>query len=330
MALTGEEPQWPGNGIIAILGAGSLGQLWAGHLPAGKVAFVPRRGSTAGPVAESLDYRLRQFNGPVLSVTVPWLTAATDKPTLLLVTTKAGDTLDALESWLPDLPPDIPIVLFQNGMGSQQAVAEHWPHRPVLAASTTEGANRPEPGYTVHAGRGTTWVGALTDSAKPLLDPVVEALATSGLTVYPEANIHQRLWDKLVINAGINAFTAILNCHNGDILGNRFYLEHIDGLCTEIAAVLKAEGCQPLAAADIRERIEAVARSTATNTSSMLGDRQRGRTTEIDSINGYVARRGRAHGIEVPVNQMLTERVQQLSAEAKAGIPTNQTKPGAS
>lgn len=313
-----ENQPLPGNGVIAILGAGSLGQLWAGYLPAGKVAFLPRKGSDA-PDRDSLNYRLERVDGSALSVNVPWLSSPIEQPSLLLVTTKAGDTLRALESRLPDVPSGTPLVLFQNGMGSQQAVAERWPRRPILAASTTEGANRPEPGQTVHAGRGETWVGALTDSARPLLDAVVRALASSGLTVHSEANIYQRLWNKLVINAGINAFTAILNCRNGDILNHRFYLEHIDGLCAEIAAVLCAEGCQPLAPNTIRERIETVARHTAQNTSSMLGDRQQGRTTEIEFINGYIAHRGQDHGIEVPVNQMLTERVKQLSAGAKAG-----------
>lgn len=312
MSGHGENHPLPGSGLIAILGAGSLGQLWAGYLPAGKVAFVPHRSSTAVPGVDPLSYRLQRFDGSTRSVTVPWLTSPAEHASLLLVTTKAGDTLGALESRLPHLPPDTPIVLFQNGMGSQQAVAERWPHRPILVASTTEGANRPEPGQTVHAGKGETWVGALSDSARPLLTPVVQALATSGLTLHPEPNIHQRLWDKLVINAGINAFTAILDCRNGSILKHPFYLEHIDDLCTEIAAVLTSEGCQPLTPDTIRERIEAVAQSTAKNTSSMLSDRQQGRTTEIDFINGYIARRGQALGIEVPVNQMLTEQVHHL------------------
>lgn len=313
MGRHGDNHQLPGNGLIAILGAGSLGQLWAGYLPTGTVAFVPRHNETAVPCANSLSYRLQRFDGSARSVTIPWLTSPAGQPSLLLVTTKAGDTLGALESRLPDLPPDTPIVLFQNGMGSQQAVADRWPHRPVLAASTTEGANRPERGQTIHAGKGETWVGALTDRARPLITPVVQALATSGLTVHGETNIHQRLWDKLVVNAGINAFTAILGCCNGDILDHRFYLQHIEPLCVEIAAVLKAEGCQPLAPDTIRERIETVARRTAKNTSSMLSDRQQGRTTEIDFINGYVARRGQALGIDVPVNQMLTEQVRQLT-----------------
>jgi len=313
MSRQGGSRLLPGNDLIAILGAGSLGQLWAGYLPTGKVAFLPRHNATVDADVEALSYRLQRFDGSALPVTVPWLASSADPPSVLLVTTKAGDTLDALQSTLPDLPRHMPVVLFQNGMGSQQAVAAKWPDRPILAASTTEGANRPEPGQTVHAGKGETWVGPLTDQAKPLLLAVVQTLAISGLSIHPDTNIQQRLWDKLVINAGINAFTALLDCRNGEILTHSFYLEHISTLCKEIAEVLAAEGCHPLTPDAIRGRIESVARNTSENTSSMLSDRRQGRTTEIDFINGYIARRGQAHGIDVSVNQMLTQQVHLLT-----------------
>lgn len=302
-----------GDGCIAILGAGSLGQLWAGYLPAGDVVFIPRHDTPANQHAEALAYRLQQSDGSTVNIRVPWLPAREIQPSVLLVTTKAGDTLTVLEDQLPDLPSDTPVVLFQNGMGSQQAVAERWPERPILAASTTEGANRPEPGYTVHAGRGETWVGALTDNASPHLETVVQALRTSGLTIHAEQDIERRLWDKLVVNAGINAFTAILDCPNGVILTEPFYLDHIDELCDEIVGVLRAEGRDSPTPAAIRQRIETVARRTAGNTSSMRSDRQQGRATEIDFINGYICRRGQALGVEVPVNRMLTDRVKDLT-----------------
>ncbi|MEP3561121.1 MAG: 2-dehydropantoate 2-reductase N-terminal domain-containing protein, partial [Marinobacter sp.] len=76
--------------MIAILGAGSLGRLWAAKLPSGQVAFVPRPEQSAAP----LRYRFRPVNGPELPVQIPWLTN-TESPSLLIVTTKAGDTLAA-------------------------------------------------------------------------------------------------------------------------------------------------------------------------------------------------------------------------------------------
>ncbi|MBW0149476.1 ketopantoate reductase family protein [Marinobacter arenosus] len=295
--------------MIAILGAGALGRLWAASLPAHETVFVPRPATSP---SEPLAYTFQRLDGTEHPVSVPWLTAS-DTPGLVLVMTKAGDTREALEAIAAALPSTTPIVLFQNGLGSQQAVAERWPDRPVLAASTTEGANRPSPDRVVHAGAGETWVGALTDVGRAYTAPVVERLSVSGLRIHPENNILGRLWQKLVINAGINPFTAILDCPNGDIVSADFFQTHIDDLCREIAQLMAASGQTASEPADLRARIEAVAHATAGNTSSMRSDMLQGRTTEIDYINGYLVRLGQSLGIPTPVNQMLTERVKQLS-----------------
>lgn len=295
--------------MIGILGAGSLGRLWGAMLPAGGIAFIARPGE---PTGASVDYRFRPFEGPESQVRIPFLQPG-DEPELILVTTKAGDTLDAVAGVINQFAIDTPILLFQNGLGSQQAVAKRWPERPILAASTTEGANRPESGLLVHAGTGDTWVGPMTSPAKATVRKAVTMLATSGLNIHPETDIVQRLWQKLIINAGINPYTAILDCPNGKILDAPLYQNTIDQLCLELSQLMDAAVRIRQTPDALRERIEQVARNTAGNTSSMRADVQRGRQTEIDFINGYVAKLGKELGIETPVNQMLTERVQQLS-----------------
>lgn len=329
------------GGLIAILGAGSLGRLWAALLPSGHCGFLPRLSGgelrrnfslQEVPPETRCEYTLVRSAPPSMApqgfgrdflkaspdsgearihVDLPWLRSA-ENVKLLLATAKAGDTLTALNDWLPHIPKDTPVVLFQNGLGSQQTVAERWPDRPVLAASTTEGANRPSQDVLVHAGAGDTWVGALTASATEYITGVVQQLAETSLRVHAEDNILQRLWQKLVVNAGINPFTALLNCPNGDILNSQFYQQNIDGLCSEISVLLQAETSEAVAAEVLRERIETVARNTASNTSSMRADVTAGRKTEIDFINGYLVQCGKRHGVATPVNQMLTERVQTL------------------
>lgn len=296
--------------MIGILGAGSLGRLWAALLPQDRVALLPR--PDADPGAPPLSYAFESIQGSQRQITLRWLESGDDL-TLLLVTTKAGDTLTALQHWLPRIPESVPVVLFQNGLGSQQAVADTWPQRPILAASTTEGANRPEANRVVHAGVGETWVGALTAPARPEVAGVVSQLSETGLALHAENRILVRLWKKLVVNAGINPFTAILDCPNGDILTNDFFLGNIDPLCREIAQLMAAEGVDAPTPGELRLRIETVARNTARNTSSMRSDILNGRATEIDFINGYLVQLGRRLDIPTPVNQMLTDKVKQLS-----------------
>jgi len=296
--------------MIGILGAGSLGRLWGAMLPYGRGAFIARPGE---PTGTGVSYRFRPFEGPESVIRIPFL-KADDTPELILVTTKAGDTFDAIAGVIDQFAIDCPILLFQNGLGSQQTVAARWPERPILAASTTEGANRPEPGLLVHAGTGDTWVGPMTEPARAAVSKTLDMLAATGLTVYSEPDILQRLWQKLIINAGINPYTAILDCPNGEILTASLYQDTIDDLCQELSELMGAAGQNQETPDSLRQRIEQVARNTAGNTSSMRADVLRGRRTEIDFINGYLAKLGKQLGIKTPVNQMLTERVQLLSS----------------
>lgn len=315
----------PGNGLVAILGAGSLGRLWGALLPAGTTAFITRQ---HGPEKHNSDisYRFQDGHGRQYPVTVPLLDCRTEHPDALIVTTKAGDTLSALDATLPNLEQTVPVVLFQNGMGCQQAVAERWPDRPIMAASTTEGANRPDTTTTVHAGQGETWIGALTHNASPLVTSVVNQLEASGLVIHEEPEILERLWAKLIINAGINPYTAILDCANGDILDAPLFRDTIWQLCLELADVMHHEGLPPRSPEDILSQIEAVARKTSRNTSSMCSDMRRGKPTEIDYINGYIVSQARVHDLLVPVNQMLTEQVKLRTATQQKPQPNH---PGA-
>ena len=299
----------PEGGGIAILGAGALGRLWAACLPPAASGFVPRNPSALSSFR--LHYHFRDSEDREHAVTRPWLTTLSDV-SLLLVTTKAGDTLEALGQVIERIPESCPVVLFQNGLGSQQAVAARWPARPILAASTTEAANRPVSDQVVHAARGHTWIGALTEPATGLVTGIIRQLSPSGLDVRGEDRILERLWGKLAINAGINPFTALLDCPNGKILESPLFLDSINALCEELANLITAEGLPPHSPRELRDDIERVARNTAANTSSMRGDVQNGRVTEIDYINGYVASRSRELGLDAPVNQMLTDRVKEL------------------
>jgi 2-dehydropantoate 2-reductase len=59
--------------------------------------------------------------------------------------------------------------------------------------------------------------------------------------------------------------------------------------------------------------VEEVAMATAANHSSMLQDVDRGRRTEIDSINGEIVRIGSEVGLDVRMNGMLVSLVSAMT-----------------
>jgi 2-dehydropantoate 2-reductase len=66
---------------------------------------------------------------------------------------------------------------------------------------------------------------------------------------------------------------------------------------------------------DIVERTLAVAERTATNRSSMRQDVERGRSTEIESLNGELARRASDHGVDAPVNETLADLIRLTTSD---------------
>ena len=57
---------------------------------------------------------------------------------------------------------------------------------------------------------------------------------------------------------------------------------------------------------DMINKTKTVIKLTSDNKSSMLQDIERGRPTEIDSINGAIVNVGKKYGVEAPINDSLT------------------------
>jgi len=78
-------------------------------------------------------------------------------------------------------------------------------------------------------------------------------------------------------------------------------------------AVVSARGVR-LVIDDPEERVLTVCRGTAPNINSMFQDILAGRRTEIDFINGAVAREADKAGIPAPVNRALARLIRALEA----------------
>lgn len=148
-----------------------------------------------------------------------------------------------------------------------------------------------------HAGNGVTYLPA---AAAEWLDLFQKA----GLPVVASANIEGVIWGKLIINAGINPLSALLNQPNGFLADDPAARATMIAAAREAAAVARALGID-LPYDDPAAAVVEVARQTAENISSMLQDVRRGAATEIDAITGAVIRLGAAVGVATPVNQNL-------------------------
>jgi 2-dehydropantoate 2-reductase len=313
---------------VLVFGAGSLGSLVGGLLAtAHDVTLVGR-----DPHVETVRTDGLRVSGVESLETRP--AATTDgsdaSADLAVVTVKAHDTETAARTLATGDPGAV--CSLQNGMGNEDVLATHL-DAPVLAGATTLGARLRAPGHVEWLGRGTVTVGPWrpADDAATA-ERVAEAFAAAGLDADATTDARSLLWEKLAVNAAINATTALARVPNGALsdgpareiareaareVAEPPLSDLAETAAVEAAEVARADGAS-LSAAEARRDVETVARATARNRSSMHADVARGRRTEIDAINGYVVERAAALDRAVPANRTLAALIR--GWEAGAGV----------
>jgi 2-dehydropantoate 2-reductase len=300
---------------VLVVGPGALGSLFAARLAlAGRaVTLLDHRADRAARLAASgLELSGPGDDAP-RAARVGCVTDASGlDPRLVFLCVKVGATRAALEALQP-LAGAPPVVVFQNGLARPEAVAEALgdPSR-VVGALTSEGATLLGEGCVRHAGRGTTRVGALVEGGDAAAALAQAWLSGAGFAVEEVEDVVRAGWEKLQVNAAINALTGLLQVPNGELLQGaaRGVAQAAAEEVGQVAAAKGVAGDWGPAAA--RARWEAVSRATTLNISSTLQDLRLGRKTEVRAINGAVATAARELGLEAPVNALLAQLVEAL------------------
>ena len=116
---------------------------------------------------------------------------------------------------------------------------------------------------------------------------------------------------KMTLNCAYNAISALTRAQYGHMVQFAPVRNLMERAVAETLAVARADGV-PLAEQAMVEAAYRLADKMPAATSSTAQDIARGRPTEIDSLNGYVVRRGAALGIATPVSEMLVTLVKLL------------------
>nr|WP_328730902.1 2-dehydropantoate 2-reductase [Halomonas azerica] len=228
---------------------------------------------------------------------------ALSPPDFVHITTKAMTAEAALESLVESLPANLPsttpLVLWQNGFLAQPRITQAWAG-PVLCASTTQGAYLTGDDGVVHAGRGPTFVGDLNNQHGALANVLAQQLTQAGFETTAVGDIHQRLWQKLAVNAAINPLVALHGIRNGE-LSSSPYCGQVDAVIKEVAAIMQTQGIQPPGGgqgeAGWLRLVWQVVENTASNKASMLQDLEARRPTERGAILGPLIESAVQHGL---------------------------------
>ncbi len=275
---------------IYILGSGAMGCLWASYFPSQyTLHFIQRHPSEDQFQFQVLPYATQHT---VMCHKACDLNTPIER---LILATKAYDALPAMESIAHLLSADTQVILLQNGLGSQQAIAQAFPHVALFACSSTEGAYKQNASTLVHAGKGHNLIGPMNNNATQAL------LATWLPSNHYEwrDDINPVLWRKFMINCAINPLTVLYQCQNGVLLQETRYLSHMQRICEELDLLSAAQHFEVEAAFNAAKN---VCELTAQNYSSMLQDHKKGNRTEIDYMTGYLLQLAHEFNIPCPAN----------------------------
>ena len=182
----------------------------------------------------------------------------------------------------------------------------------------------PEPGLVAHHGRGDLVIGPI--DARAARDPalaarlqaLVDLFATAQVPVRISADVMAELWSKLMVNCAYNAISGIAQAPYGHLAALDEVRALQETVVREVVALAEAEGVNlPLAPA--LEAMRKIAPAMPAQLSSTAQDMARGKPSEIDHLNGFVARRGAALGVATPANQALYALVRLIESERGRG-----------
>ncbi len=292
-----------------IMGAGAMGGLFGALLTRSgeDVWLVTKRKEHFEKISESGITLEEKGISYQIDVKITLDAGSIGKADLVLYFVKTYQTEKAVSDSLTLEKDDTVFLSLQNGIGNDDVICNKIDRKKVLLGITNHGATLLGPGHVRHAGWGETYIGELDGRITERANQVARMFKKAGIETAVSDRIYDLIWEKLFINVGINALTALTGFKNGELLDHPETVEMMESLVSEAIEVAKAKGIK--IHGDPIEKVKKVAEATRENRSSMGQDFDYHRQTEIDSINGAIVKEAKALGIDVPYNRAITNLV---------------------
>ena len=230
-----------------------------------------------------------------------------------IVATKAMHTEGAIAATAHAFA-DGAVATVQNGVGNEEVVAEHVAR--VIRGTTFPAGKILEPGVVQWDVKGDTTLGPF--EPKPAHTNEIERLADActrgGMPTAAVADARPAQWRKVIFNASTNPVGALTGLTHGRVCERPDLRAIVSALVDEGKAVAAAQGIT--LDADPEELIDHAAKPEVAygHKASMLQDIEARRATEIDFLNGGIARFGRELGVATPFNDAITSLIKGLEA----------------
>ncbi|HXH68511.1 MAG TPA: ketopantoate reductase family protein [Candidatus Limnocylindrales bacterium] len=295
------DKNWP---KVAVVGAGAVGGYFGGLLARSgvPVTMIGRPAFVEAVLQKGLLLDTKQFQETVHPAASTEL-SATAGADIVLFCVKTTDTASVSKELAKYISSSAVVLSMQNGVNNAEEIRKA---SGIEAISTVVyvAASAPSPGTVQHLGRGDLVIGPHS----PNVDKTAEFFSRAKLPCRVSDNIEGELWTKLVWNCALNAVSGLGRVTYGEIIASEDAKRVVEAVVYEVLAVAKRQGIDPPGLEDPKAAIAGallIGKQMSGTRSSTAQDMARNKRTEIESLNGHIARLGAELGVPVPVNHTL-------------------------
>lgn len=315
---------------IWVVGVGGIGSAIAGKLrPGGSCLLIDRWAEHVGAINAwglRVEYPDESVCLDLPALHIGGLDDLTEVPDAILLAVKAPETRETVERLLPHMGDTTMVVSLQNGV-NEDLIAGIVGAARTIGAVVLLGGAMVGPGqvraYALEAG---IRVGELDGSVDPRLRELAD-LVEPAIPVEVTNDIWGALWSKLMLNVQVNALCALTGRNTGEVARDPISRQLAIWLAREAITVaqaldisidselLDAEPDVYLRIDEDATALQRIERAFADRWDelavkpSMLRDVEKNRPTEIEALNGYIARKGAETGVSVAVNQAVVDLI---------------------
>ena len=321
---------------IAVIGAGAIGGITAALMAEkGYDVWLVCKHMEIADLANGRGLHVRGYCGehtvPVHSVAA--VEELKDSFDLCMIATKAYDMPECAKAMLPLLREDSLVVSMQNGICTD-ALASVVGKERTVGCVIGWGATMLGPGELAVTSKGEFLIGRISGDQEAL-EPIRRAMNAAAPTVITP-DIYAELYSKLIVNSCITSLGAICGLYLGQMLRRSQARRIFLGIIREAMNVAHAQGLKvppfggrldydKLLAGDgaldnLRRHamILLVGLKYRRLKSSSLQSLERGRPTEIDYFNGFIAQKGEELGVDCPINRRLTVMIKEIEGDKRS------------
>ena len=295
---------------VGLIGLGAVGALYAERLLSS--------GAALSVIVDEARRERYAREGVLVNgrrVDFPYVTPAQAKPVdLLLVVTKQCGLESAMETMADFVGENTLIISLLNGVTSEEALAERFGQEHVLYA-VAQGMDAVKEGNSlIYTRPGMIVLGEREEGpVSARVQAAADYLIAHDVMVMPVEDMLRRQWSKLMFNVGINQATMVFECNYSGVQQPGKARDVMIGAMREAQALAALEG-YPISDEEFDAWLALTDTFSPDGKPSMRQDGEAHRRSEVELFSGTMIRLGKKHGLSVPVNEWLYEKLKEMEA----------------